>query len=269
MMQPPLRVTTVPYLNIEPFVQALTEVTPCETLRRVPSALLERWRAGHDDLCLLSAADAIREGVEPLDGACIASPGPVLSVRLVSDSPPAAWDRVVLDPDSVTSNQLTRLLLKQRSLAASVDFVSGRFVRTPGEFDASVVIGDRALACPRHTFDRDLAEWWREETDLPFVFAVWVPGRRTQYSRKYLEELLTLACLDAPRHIDRCVASHVRRTGLPAERLREYLDTALSYRFAEAEQRGFESFSTSFRLRRERVLSSAPALGNSSLRVCS
>ena len=54
------------------------------------------------------------------------------------------------------------------------------------QYDVRLVIGDAALvlgAAPQYPYAYDLGEMWKQWTDLPFVFAVWVARRFTNIYR--------------------------------------------------------------------------------------
>jgi chorismate dehydratase len=87
---------------------------------------------------------------------------------------------VALDPESRTSNALTRVLFAE-FWRRSPEFVTGA-AGVPPSFDradAAVRIGDKALFEPPPPGARvyDLGAVWSERTGLPFVFAAWIARR--------------------------------------------------------------------------------------------
>lgn len=111
---------------------------------------------------------------------CIGATGPVASVCLFSDVPMEEITEVLLDYQSRTSVALLKVLIKNHWKTAPVltpavkDFEQGI-----GGTVAGLVIGDRAFVQrKRSKYVYDLAEAWQQMTGLPFVFAVWVSGKK-------------------------------------------------------------------------------------------
>jgi chorismate dehydratase len=239
-----LRVATVPYLNVEPFLGALRASMECEVVRAVPSRLARLWLEESTDLCLLSVTAIHGLGLEPLGGAAIGCDGAVRSVRFIANGPPAAWRRVSLDAASSTSNALARLLLEKGYFTfprfaicrePAADLIAGRS-------DAALLIGDRALAAPAAPFAMDLGAAWKCLTGLPFVFAAWVEGRRGLIPRDGLEAALEEARRRSTDHIDAAAREHSMASGLDAAGLSAYLRESISYRFGPREKAAMRGF---------------------------
>lgn len=239
-----LRVATVPYWNIEPFLRALTRLVPCEVERAAPSALPALRESGRFDLCMLSAADLLRRGEKPLDGACIASDGPVGSVFLSSERLPAAWRLVGLDAASSTSAELARLVVKHllglSPVFRRVDDADGEIERH--EYDAALRIGDRALRMPRQRVHLDLGRAWRRLSGVPFVYAAWVPGPREMRSREDLEGILRAARDRSAREAPGAAADGARALGIDVSVLRRYYSEQIRYGFDGRARRGLAVF---------------------------
>jgi len=110
---------------------------------------------------------------------CIGTEGEVASVGLFSDVPLNEVSSVLLDYQSRTSVNLSKVLLKHywRLNPAIIDATEGYQQQIKGN-TAGVVIGDRAFE-QRHIskFYFDLGLAWRDFTGLPFVFAAWVANK--------------------------------------------------------------------------------------------
>lgn len=239
-----LRVATVPYWNIEPFVRALRRLVRCEVERAAPSALPALRRTGRFDLCMLSAADLLRLAEEPLDGACISSDGPVGSVFLSSERSPSSWRVVGLDAASSTSGELARIVV-ERVLGVPAEF---RRVEDPDsaagrrDCDAALRIGDRALRMRRERVHLDLGHAWRLISGLPFVYAAWVPGPRALLPRRELEALLGAACEDSAREARGAASDGARALGIDVSLLRRYYAEQIRYSFDAAARQGLARF---------------------------
>jgi chorismate dehydratase len=175
-----IRVGAVSYLNTRPLVFGLERGIAVDRISLsydVPSVMAERMAAGELDLALLPTLDLARiAGLTVVPGLSISSRGPARSVLLVSRKPLPEVRSVSLDPESRTSNALTRILFAE-VWGGAPDFEPGpRDLATAlREHDAAVRIGDKALfePVPEGVEVHDLGEVWTLKTGLPFVFAVW------------------------------------------------------------------------------------------------
>lgn len=104
---------------------------------------------------------------------CIGSVGAVNSVFIFSHVPVQQIKTLRLDPQSQTSNNLAKVLLKDH-FKVNVDFTTDDKV----EADACVLIGDRTFgrkADFAHVYD--MGEEWLNFTGLPFMYAAWVANK--------------------------------------------------------------------------------------------
>ncbi len=175
MSSPTLRIGSVPYLNAVPLTCGLER--DCTFLP--PSQLAAELHAGRLDAALVSVTEVLlRDGYDVLDGAAIASDGPVASVFLAHREPLEQIGTVHLDPASCTSVNLLRVLLAERGLQPEFlplpDYVAAT------RFNNLLLIGNPAIEFRRAPHPHalwDLGEAWRELTGLPFVYAVWALRR--------------------------------------------------------------------------------------------
>jgi len=102
---------------------------------------------------------------------CIGANGKVDSVFIFSNKPIHQIKTLQLDPQSRTSNILSRILLKYH-------WKMNPELLDTETADAFVQIGDRTFAKRnRYPFQYDLAEEWKKFSGLPFVFAVWASNK--------------------------------------------------------------------------------------------
>ena len=112
------RISSVPYLNSVPLTYGIEE----ETSFVVPSKLAELLRAGELDAALVSITEVLfHEGYDVLDGVAVASHGPVKSVFLAHRQPLKEIQTIHCDTASLTSVNLLRVLLAERSLAPTFE----------------------------------------------------------------------------------------------------------------------------------------------------
>src|SRR3954470_13479832 len=178
VMDRPIRVGAVNYLNTKPLICDLEELAPeAELVLEVPSRLADLLAAGRLDVGLIPAIEYFRAGnYSIVPGLCIGSRGPVLSVTLFSRKPWSGIRRVALDAGSRTSAALTQILLRKRhGVAPEVTPLAMEQNAEDVDADAVLLIGDRAMrAClPGFVHAYDLAQEWFAWPGLPFVYAVW------------------------------------------------------------------------------------------------
>jgi predicted solute-binding protein len=155
-----IRLGSVPYLNAKPLTRCIAS-----TVRLLePSRLASDLRAGHLEAGLVPVMEVLEAPAGTyriVNGVAIGTQRSVYSVYLKT---------VALDPASKTSVELTRIVLEK------FHRLKPRYVSTDEPADAQLLIGDPAIIHRQANPDQkylDLGEAWREQTQLPFVFAVW------------------------------------------------------------------------------------------------
>lgn len=242
---PALRVGAVSYLNSKPLIQGLAErLAPGELILDYPSRLADELAAGRLDVALIPSIEAFGSpDYELISDACVASRGPVLSVKLYFRVPPGEVRSLALDAGSRTSAALARIMLAERY---------GVFPRleklpmgaTPGDTiaDAVLLIGDRAMQPVGQEFRTfwDLGEEWLRWTGLPFVFAMWVgrSGARMPELATLLSESRDAGVASARRIAER----EAPRLKLNVETAYRYLTENLHFELGSAERSGLRLF---------------------------
>ncbi len=159
-----LRIGCVRYLNSQPLIHGYDGAVQLDH----PSTLARELAAGQLDAALVPVFEVLRDPRYVLvDDAAIACDGSVWSVVLIH--PGALHDIrcVQLDPASLTSVNLLRVLLAE---------FHGLHPKFGAAGDAQLLIGNQAIAYrAQHPAAQvlDLGEAWQRQTGLPFVFAVW------------------------------------------------------------------------------------------------
>jgi chorismate dehydratase len=181
-----LRVGTVPYLVARPLNLGLERERDFELVRAVPAQLIDGLRDGSLDVALVSSIELFRApGYGYLAGPAVAGRGFVASVQVFLRRPVGELRSIVLDPASRTAQVLAQITLERRERGL-------HFVEVPLGVDPRVVaqaedhggwlrIGDAALAeylGPNAPRVFNPSEAWTADTQLPFVFALWIvrPG---------------------------------------------------------------------------------------------
>ena len=162
-----LRIGCVKYLNSRPLICAYDGPVVFDH----PSALAKMLAAGELDAALVPAFEALRDPRYVLvDGVAVGCDGPVFSVFLAHRGELRDVRSIALDPASMSSANLLRVLLAEFHGMSPTFGSSG---------DAELLIGNQAIEfrlahgenSDRHFLD--LGEEWKRCTGLPFVFAVW------------------------------------------------------------------------------------------------
>ena len=161
-----LRVGCVQYLNSRPLI--------CDyegsVVFRHPAVLAEMLFADQLDVALVPVFEALRHpGYQLVDGAVIASDGPVFSVFLAYRGALSDIRKIALDPASLSSAHLLRVMLAE---------FHGLHPEYSGEGDARLLIGNQAIDFRMNPANADwnildLGGEWKRCTGLPFVFALW------------------------------------------------------------------------------------------------
>ncbi|MEM7261456.1 MAG: menaquinone biosynthesis protein [Planctomycetota bacterium] len=182
---PAFRLGALRYLNALPLVDGLDRRDDVSITYEIPSLLARDLREGRFDLALVPQVEATRDDAYRIvHGPCVACDGAVDSILLFSTKRFADIRKVGVDLSSNTSVELLSVLFHLRGLAVpELVAVPPRLDPLRAEspdLDAVLLIGDRALAEDHGEFPRfDLGAIWKEETGLPFVFAVWIGREET------------------------------------------------------------------------------------------
>ncbi len=174
------KVSIVSYTNALPFLFGIKNQMnggDIDLYLDIPSVCAQKVIDAEVDAGLIPVAELLKlDNYQIFSRFCIGANGPVFSVKLYSEVPIHEIENVLLDYQSRTSVNLTKVLMKSHwkhhpnYLNAEKDFISAIKDKT-----AAVVIGDRTFGLNgKYKYEYDLSEEWKKFTGLPFVFAVWV-----------------------------------------------------------------------------------------------
>ncbi|MBN2469041.1 MAG: menaquinone biosynthesis protein [Deltaproteobacteria bacterium] len=168
----------VSYLNTYPIVWGLRRLErryqPMAKLCP-PSQCTRALIEGFADLALVPSITLLKypQSFEVLPLGIVAE-REVDTVLLVGNSPLEAWKIVLLDNDSLTSVQLTKILFRLKNLTPV-------FIRGLGGIESldhetgALMIGNKCFhLASRFTYRYDLSRMWFDLTGLPFVFALFL-----------------------------------------------------------------------------------------------
>lgn len=256
-----MRVGRIPYINCYPVYGAIDRGVlklDAELVDGVPTVLNRAMASGALDVSVISAVEYARDATRYLllPDLSICSDGPVRSVVLFSKRPATELHgrRVLVSRSSMTSVALLELLFDHVWKATPAFIPSNAELVDVGRFDgedhdARLVIGDAALHLwsrlrspelyepdptrSEYRYAYDLGAEWKNWTELPFVFAVWVAQRTAPVAEALAVHAGLIASRDwGLQHIDTLAAQAALATGVHKSVCHEYfsgLDYGLSY----------------------------------------
>lgn len=241
----PLRIGAVSYLNSKPLIEDLAELArDAELILDVPSRLADDLSAGDLDVALIPSVEVLRDAdYEIVSDACVATRGPVLSVKLFSRVPVGEVQTLTLDEGSRTSATLARILLAERfGVRPETELLPLGFSTEDTSTDAVLLIGDRAMKPPRERFvaSWDLGEEWTQWTGLPFVFAMWAARRDCELGE--IEESLSLSRDRGVERIADIARREAPKLGITERLAHDYLAHNLHFTLGSAERAGLRLF---------------------------
>ncbi len=256
-----MRIGRIPYINCYPVYGAIDRgIVPIngELIDGVPTVLNRAMAEGTLDVSVISAVEYARDAKKYLllPDLSICSDGPVRSVVLFSKRPASELHgrRVLVSRSSMTSVALLELLF-ENVWDAKPAFVpsNAEMVDVAGfgdeEHDARLVIGDAALQLwsrlrspelypdvgdpSQYRYAYDLGAEWKNWTELPFVFAVWVAQRTAPVAEALAVHAGLIASRDwGLQHLETLASQAAIATGVHKGVCLEYLsglDYGLSY----------------------------------------
>lgn len=243
------RIGCVSYINTRPLIDGLDALEGLELTRSVPSAMAGLLERDEADVALVSLIDAARSAV-PLavvPAGMIGCDGPTLTVRVYAQVPLERVTRLHADTDSHTSVALSRVLFRDR-FGVDLEVIEynarERVPVRPGSDECSsewpealLLIGDKVVTdsppAVRYPWQMDLGEAWKEQTGLPFVYAVWM-CRRDRVGDPRVSRAAML--LDRQRRhnqtrIDHIVTSRAPEHRWPEDLASRYVGGCLRFEF--------------------------------------
>lgn len=226
-----VRIGCVSYLNAKPLLHGWRGPVVLDH----PARLAADLAAGRLDVALVPAFELLAHpGYRVVDGVSISSRGPVFSVFLAYRGALADVREISLDPASLTSANLLRVLLAEFQ-GLRPEFVSH-------EAPARLLIGNQALAFRRAHGEEikyfDLGEEWTRATGLPFVYALWLIRRGVPDAAGVADSLRQLKA-SGLAHIPEIVAAEREWDATFRDR---YLREHIRYDFGPEEKRGLEFY---------------------------
>lgn len=198
-----IKISAVSYTNTKPFIYGIQHSSVLEKIELsldIPADCAKKLIENQVDIGLIPvAAIPFVPNAQIISSYCIGSVGAVNSVFIFSDVSIQEIKTVKLDPQSRTSNNLAKVLLKNH-FKVEVDFITDTSVET----DAIVLIGDRTFGRKADfKYAYDMGEEWMKFTGLPFMYAAWVANKPIpEEFLKDFDEALGLGIQNIPTVIE-------------------------------------------------------------------
>jgi chorismate dehydratase len=178
-----IKISAVSYTNTQPFIYGLRHtdiINKIDLSLDIPSDCAQKLIDDRVDIGLIPVAAIVDlPHWEIVSDYCIGADGPVNSVFLFCNCDIREVKKVQLDPESRSSNNLARVLLKNYwKLRPELIRNAEDYGQSTDADTAFVQIGDRTFG-KKQQFKcvYDLAEVWKDFTGLPFLFAAWIANK--------------------------------------------------------------------------------------------
>jgi len=178
-----IRISAVSYTNTKPFIYGLEHsgiLQKIDLSLDNPADCAQKLIDNVVDIGLIPVAATLSlPRWEIVSDYCIGAVGAVNSVFIFSNCDVREVETLQLDPQSRSSNNLARVLLKNYWKTDHLMIEnSDKYSISSDSKTAFVQIGDRTFGKKeKYPFVYDLAEEWQKFTGLPFVFAAWIANK--------------------------------------------------------------------------------------------
>ncbi len=179
-----IRISAVSYTNTKPFIYGLQHSNIPEKIELSldnPTDCAQKLIDNVVDIGLIPVAATLSLPVwEIVSAYCIGSAGAVNSVFIFSNCDIREAKVLQLDPQSRSSNNLAKVLVKNfwKSHHLTIVEKARDYGQSTDPYTAFVQIGDRTFGKKdKYPFAYDLGQEWYNFTGLPFVFAAWIANK--------------------------------------------------------------------------------------------
>ena len=178
-----IRISAVSYTNTKPFIYGIQHssiIDQIDLSLDIPSDCAQKLIDDKVDIGLIPVAAALNlPEWYIVSDYCIGANGAVNSVFIFSNCDIHEVKTIQLDPQSRSSNNLAKVLMKNFWKVAPEQIVnSPDYAQSSDPYTAFVQIGDRTFGKKQQfKYVYDLAEEWQKFTGLPFVFAAWIANK--------------------------------------------------------------------------------------------
>lgn len=178
-----ISISAVSYTNTQPFIYGIRHTAIINKINLsldIPADCARKLIDNQVDIGLIPVAAIVDlPHWEIVSDYCIGADGPVNSVFIFSNCDIREVKQLQLDPESRSSNNLARVLLKNYwKLNPELLINAADYSRSTDPYTAYVQIGDRTFGKKeKYQYVYDLAGVWKDFTGLPFLFAAWIANK--------------------------------------------------------------------------------------------
>jgi chorismate dehydratase len=178
-----IRISAVSYTNTKPFIYGIQHssiIDQIDLSLDIPSECAQKLIDDKVDIGLIPVAAALNlPEWHIVSDYCIGANGAVNSVFIFSNCDIHEVKTIQLDPQSRSSNNLAKVLMKNFWKVAPEQMVNATdYAQSAEPKTAFVQIGDRTFGKKQQfKYVYDLAEEWQKMTGLPFMFAAWISNK--------------------------------------------------------------------------------------------
>lgn len=188
-----IRISAVSYTNTKPFIYGIQHTPVIDQIDLsldMPSDCAQKLIDDKVDIGLIPVAAALNlPEWHIISDYCIGADGAVNSVFIFSNCDIKEVKTVQLDPQSRSSNNLGRVLLKNFwKIEPQLVINAPDYAQSADPYTAFVQIGDRTFGKKQQfKYVYDLAGEWKKMTGLPFVFAAWISNKpiRPEFTEEF------------------------------------------------------------------------------------
>lgn len=188
-----IRISAVSYTNTKPFLYGIQHtdiINKIDLSLDFPSDCAQKLIDDQVDIGLIPVAATLNlPEWHIVSDYCIGAVGAVNSVFIFSNCEIHGVKSIQLDPQSRSSNNLARVLMKNYWRIAPDQITEAPdYGQSTDPDTAFVQIGDRTFGKKdKYPFVYDLAEEWQKFTGLPFTFAAWIANK--PIPQEFVDEL--------------------------------------------------------------------------------
>ncbi len=178
-----IRISAVSYTNTKPFIYGIQHssiIDQIDLSLDMPSDCAQKLIDNKADIGLIPVAATLNlPEWHIVSDYCIGANGAVNSVFIFSNCDIHEVKTIQLDPESRSSNNLAKVLMKNFWKVNPEQIVNAAdYAQSNDPHTAFVQIGDRTFGKKQEfKYVYDLAEEWQKMTGLPFMFAAWISNK--------------------------------------------------------------------------------------------
>lgn len=237
-----IKIVVVSYVNSTPLWWTLKDKNWVELFFEKPSNISSLFQDKSFDLALLPTYEFVKKNYLIAAPYGILSNGKVKSVVLFHKSNITEIEKIYLDPESKTSNAMTKFLFQNKG----VKFI--KKIKNLNELkckEAQLLIGDKALKETKSELKKiDIASLWKKRTKHPALFALWAKKNKN-LSCDY-ETLLAESYEKSLKKLDEILNWAEEKTKIKKIFLRNYFTKSLSFHLGEEGKKALDFYKETF-----------------------